>query len=152
MSDREALLDAAVEEFLRFVHLSAPNQAGAVARLGLTLHQFRGIVQIYVQPGISTTEFADAIGVQPSVATGVVQRLVDRGLVARTLDEEDRRIRRLSLTAEGLEVAEEAAGIARSTRRTQLGVLSDEQLVQMRELLKVLESGLGRSIPPIQVS
>ncbi len=142
MSDREALLDAAVEEFMRYVHLSAPNQVGAVARLGLTLHQFRGIVQVYVQPGISTTEFADAIGVQPSVATGVVQRLVDRGLVARRLDEEDRRIRRLDLTPDGLAVAEEAAGIARSTRRSQLKVLSDEQLTQMRDLLKVLESGI----------
>ncbi|WNM28060.1 MarR family transcriptional regulator [Demequina capsici] len=145
MSDREELLDATVTEFMRFVHRSAPNQVGAVARLGLTLHQFRGIVQIYLQPGITTTDFADAIGVQPSVATGVVQRLVDRELVQRRLDEADRRIRRLELSSQGLEVAEEAAGIARTTRYAQLAVLDDAQLAQLRELLAVLETGLEPS-------
>ncbi len=148
MPENESVLDAAVEEFMRFVHLSAPNQVGAVARLGLTLHQFRGIVQVYVQPGITTTDFADAIGVQPSVATGVVQRLVSRGLVERKLDDSDRRIRRLYLTAEGLEVAEESAGIARSTRRRQLSVLNDEQLAQLRDLLVALEAALPAGARP----
>lgn len=142
MSEREELLDTTVVELMRFLHRSAPNQVGAVSRLGLTLHQFRGIIFVYLHPGITTTDFADAIGVQPSVATGVVQRLVDRDLVSRRLDESDRRIRRLDLTQNGREVAEEAVGIARSARRAQLDVLSEEQLHQLRELLKVLETSL----------
>ncbi|WP_144016143.1 MarR family winged helix-turn-helix transcriptional regulator [Demequina sp. NBRC 110052] len=145
MTDRESLLDTTVAEFMRFLHRSSPNQVGAVARLGLTLHQFRGIIIVYVEPGITTSDFADAIGVQPSVATGVVQRLVARDLVRRELDADDRRVRRLYLTDQGNEVAEEAAGIARSARRTQLSALDDGQLEQLRELLRVLDSGLDRA-------
>lgn len=145
MDERDALLDAAVSEFMRFLHRSSPNQVGAVARLGLTLHQFRGIIIVYVEPGITTSDFADAIGVQPSVATGVVHRLVARDLVRRELDADDRRVRRLYLTDQGNEVAEEAAGIARSARRTQLSALDDGQLEQLRGLLRVLDSGLDRA-------
>ena len=57
-------------------------------------------------------------------------------------DESDRRIRRLVLSSRGRGVIEEALGAAKSQRREQLSVLSDEQLGQLTEIAIALRDGL----------
>lgn len=143
MAGRDALLDATCDDFLTLLRVSSPRQAEAVTSLGLTLHQFHALVTLEAEDGCTTTKLAAAVGVHPSVATGIVQRMVTRGFFERHEDPLDRRIRRLSLTPLGRELAEEVVGTARVQRRRQLEALSDEQLDEFRGILTSMLGGLG---------
>jgi DNA-binding MarR family transcriptional regulator len=83
-----------------------------VARLGvfralldlgddLTVNQLRILFRLYYRKRLTMSDIAAALGVSQPTATGVIDRLVDRSLVARTTDEEDRRRVVVVLTKEG---------------------------------------------------
>jgi DNA-binding MarR family transcriptional regulator len=55
-------------------------------------------------PGVSAGDLASVLHVHPSTLTGVLQRLVDVGLLVRTSDVRDRRRARLRLTARGVRI------------------------------------------------
>lgn len=142
MSDHDEALTGAVDALVNFLRASAPRQSQSIADLNLTLHQFRALVHISNLDTPTTSEVAEAVGVQPSVGTGIVQRLVTEGLVDRREDDADRRIRRLQLSSRGRTVIEEALGAAKSQRRLQLAVLSAEQLHQLTAIATALREGL----------
>jgi len=142
VSDREETLNGAVDALVSYLRASAPRQGENIANLNLTLHQFRALAHISNLDAPTTSEIAEAVGVQPSVGTGIVQRLVSEGLVERRDDASDRRIRRLVPSGRGQAVIEEALGAAKSQRRVQLSVLSDAQLAQLTEIANVLRDGL----------
>lgn len=142
MGDRDALLDTACDELQHFLRISAPRTE-VVTSLGLTLHQFRALVIVYSQEGCTTTDLAEQVGVHPSVATGIVQRMVQRGVFERSEDPADRRIRRIRLTASGRELAEEVVGTARVQRREQLESLDDAQLELIATMLSAMIGGIN---------
>jgi DNA-binding MarR family transcriptional regulator len=67
----------------------------------LTLNQLRILFRVYYRQSLTMTDIAGALEVSQPTATGVIDRLVDRGLVARTIDAEDRRRVVVILTQEG---------------------------------------------------
>jgi DNA-binding MarR family transcriptional regulator len=56
----------------------------------------------------TSTELAEAFEVNKSAITAIINRMVDRGLIQRTRDDNDRRVVYLSLTDEGTELYENA--------------------------------------------
>ncbi len=67
----------------------------------MTLSQWRALVVIAGEPGISLNEVAEALGVHPSTATRLCDRLVAGGLLVREPHPEDRRYLALSLARKG---------------------------------------------------
>lgn len=93
----DELLDAILLSSRALVAVSARSIAG-VKRV--TLPQFRMLVVL--QAGeMKLTALADALDVAPSTATRMVDRLVEAGLVSRSVPPGDRRAIQLSLTAAG---------------------------------------------------
>jgi DNA-binding MarR family transcriptional regulator len=91
-------------------------------------------------------ELADRLRIARRTATGIVDELEARRLVARQPDPTDGRGVTVTVTAEGREMLRDIAGrrgavVARLTAR-----LSDEQAVVLRDLLARLD-GLGRAGP-----
>ena len=80
----------------------------------LTLPQLRVLYQIRRQPGIRTGELARALGITASTTSGLVIKLVERGLVERTTAVADRRHVPLQLTPEGAATAGELSEARRS--------------------------------------
>lgn len=140
---REELLEGTLESMVQFLRESNPKQGDAVAQANLTPHQFRALLFALIHDQATTTDLAGYVGVHPSVATGIVQKLVGRGYIERTEDAADRRVRRLRLTGAGREFIEDIVGTARAERRRQLDVLSDDQLVQLRGILATLRDGVA---------
>ena len=64
----------------------------------LTPQQFRVLGLIAASPGIGSSQVSQVLGVSAPTASGIVDRLVERGLLARQDDPHDRRLRRLTLT------------------------------------------------------
>lgn len=67
----------------------------------VTLPQLRVLYQIRRAPGVTTGGLAAALGITVSTTSGLVIKLVERGLVERTTGADDRRQGPLHLTAEG---------------------------------------------------
>jgi DNA-binding MarR family transcriptional regulator len=55
----------------------------------------------------TSSELADAFEVNKSAITAIINRMVDRGLILRTRDENDRRVIYLTLTDKGRELFEQ---------------------------------------------
>jgi DNA-binding MarR family transcriptional regulator len=92
-----ALLDAlrAVARELRVAEREAEQ------RVGLHPAQLHSLRQLALAPAASLAELAERTHTDPSSASVVVQRLVDRGLVARMEAADDRRRTQLEITAAG---------------------------------------------------
>lgn len=87
--------------------------AGALAGLEpeVTLPQFRALVLIDIHDAMTVAQLADALGVVPSTATRMCDRLVAKQLVDRVVDSANRRQMTLTLRPEGRDLIEQ------STRR-----------------------------------
>jgi DNA-binding MarR family transcriptional regulator len=80
----------------------------------VTLPQLRVLYQVRRTPGITTCEMSRLLGVTVSTTSGLVIKLVDRGLLARTVLPDDRRQVPLCLTPEGEALVGEMAETGRS--------------------------------------
>jgi len=87
--------------------------AGAVADIEpeVTLPQFRALVLCEMHETVTVAQLAEAMGVVPSTATRMCDRLVAKKLLHRAVDRTNRRQVHLSLRPEGRHLIEE------STRR-----------------------------------
>lgn len=91
--------------------LNALLQDRAMALVGpmplppdLTMQQLRALGQVVKNPGVAGHELGDLLGVSAPTASGLIERMVEKQLVSREEDPEDRRIRRIRPTDGGLEV------------------------------------------------
>lgn len=73
----------------------------------LTLPQLRVLLQVRRTPGVTIGQLAKQLGVTVSTISGLVTKLVDRGLVTRTPSAADRRQLPLQLTEAGADLAGE---------------------------------------------
>ena len=70
----------------------------------LTMQQVRVLGHVTKDPGIAGHELGERLGVSAPTASGLIDRLVEKGLIARVDDLDDRRVRRLHPTELGLDV------------------------------------------------
>lgn len=70
----------------------------------LTMQQVRALGHVVREPGIAGHELGERLEVSAPTASGLVERLVEKGLVTRCDDPDDRRVRRLQPTDAGRDV------------------------------------------------
>lgn len=123
------------------IHIQGlPEQTSSLLESSITLQQFRVLLHVYARGPVPIHGVAQTLGFKANVATGVVQRLVDRGLIHRCEDPSDRRARLLTVTDHGKALIEEMGAAAQVQRRRILERLSDVQLRQLEEILTALTS------------
>lgn len=147
--DERAALLAAVEEHedeLRrsLLKIGPPNPA---LDSGLTMQQLRVLLLIAADGPMAHGDLAHALGVGVATVTGLVDRLVARGMVERTEDPDDRRVRRAGLSPAGLSFVDRMAVAGQEGRRALLQRLDVDALRAlehgMRALRAALEQGCG---------
>jgi MarR family transcriptional regulator, organic hydroperoxide resistance regulator len=108
------------------------HSARRAADYDLSVAQVRALYAL--REPLSMRELADRLFLDPSNLTALVDRLEDVGLVERTADAEDRRVKRLVITGRGAELADEVieAVFAES------GVFSVLDADEQRELYDLL--------------
>jgi MarR family transcriptional regulator, organic hydroperoxide resistance regulator len=99
---------------------------------GLSMVQASALLQI--DGSMSMRELAARLGGHASNATGVADRLAARGLVERHEDADDRRVKRLALTAEGTAARTQLVACMESAR-TPFARLSAAERRQLHDLL-----------------
>jgi DNA-binding MarR family transcriptional regulator len=86
----------------------------------------------------SMSEISREIGLSPSAVTQVSDRLVRRGLVERAFQDEDRRVRKLKLTAKGLQLMRSHEEKQLRRIAAALDSLSESELDQLLAGLEIL--------------
>lgn len=124
--------------WFRFIRLSRRVTAAVAAELrdiGLSIPQFDVLSTLSEREGLTQQELAARLYVTKGNVSGLIDRLVDAGLVERRPISGDRRSHALHLTASGADVAErgiaaQAAYVART-----LGHLDEAELQTFEEIV-----------------
>jgi DNA-binding MarR family transcriptional regulator len=139
MTERHKLLDEISALEIRLLAVGLPEQTSSLLDYDLTLQQLRAFAFVLARGQTPISRLADALDIKPNVATGIVQRLVDRELIERREDPDDRRIRLLTVTKRGRALVDELSGIVLAKGREMLDRLSDDQLHQLRDIFATME-------------
>lgn len=86
---------------------------------------------------------AQKLGIDASVATGIVKRLEIHGLIERVHDQIDRRIVRLSLTPEGREIVHQLNPVVIAFNERSFHGFSSEQQQTLLEQLRQIVSNVA---------
>ncbi len=89
--------------------------------------------------GLSMGELASRAGMAVNSATAIVDRLVAAGLLERRPDASDRRVVRVSVTAEGARLREAISGARRAEYGRMLAELAPEELAAIAAALPAFE-------------
>lgn len=120
---------------MMFVWQSGTRDIGKGTVLdGLQLGQF--VVLRFLRHGpMRMTELAELTGTTSANVTGMVDRLVERGVVERTSDPDDRRVVLVSLTPQGASVFAEQGGLF---KRHMTKLLECLEPAEQHELVRLL--------------
>lgn len=100
--DRPALLRQLDELHASFDRRALSSWAEPLLSTPLTMQQLKVLTLIAAERDRATGhDLAEALNVSVATMSGLVDRLVEHGMVQRSDDPDDRRIRRLSVTAAG---------------------------------------------------
>lgn len=111
------------------------------SELELTPIQYAALAAIRSHPGIDATRLAGLIALDKPTTGGVVDRLEAKGLLARSTDAEDRRVKRLILTHSGERLLKRAETAVIATQRRILEPLTDAESRMFLQLLARLVAG-----------
>ena len=109
----------------------------------LTMPQFRVLALLSRGPR-RMSEIATFLGVALSSATGMVDRLVDRGLAARSHDRADRRVVTCRLTERGSRAFQQHWQIGRSHIEQTAKLLKEHELRKVVEAMEILAAAFQR--------
>lgn len=107
-----------------------------IRELGLSIPQFDLISTLTEREGISQSELAERLYVTKGNVSGLVDRLVQAGLVERRAIAGDRRSYAMHLTPEGRRLAEAGMAAQREFVANTLGKLPTEDLAALDRLVR----------------
>jgi MarR family 2-MHQ and catechol resistance regulon transcriptional repressor len=126
--DIYVLLDDGDRRVLRAFNLS-PSQFAVLGLLGS-------------EEGWRLTDLSERLLFDKSTITRIIDRLEGAGLVLRVADPSDRRVQRVVLTPAGQALREQAQAAHERSIERRMGVLDNDEQLQLHQLLDKLRSGL----------
>jgi DNA-binding MarR family transcriptional regulator len=106
----------------------------------LTPVQYAALAAVGAHPGVDQATLAGLIAFDRTTITGVVDRLVTKGLITRRESSRDRRARELTITAAGRQTLRGIAPAVEAAQRTMLRGLTDPEA---NELLRLLQKAIA---------
>ena len=130
---------------LEFIlRLLRPSIADDWFTVELTMPQLRVLFALRRHGECRMGAVASQLGTSMSSATGLIDRLVERGLVERWPDPGDRRSVVCHLSADGVELAERLLNLRRSVWEERLSGLTEDEANDAQRGLASLLEGLSR--------
>ncbi|MEY2952874.1 MAG: hypothetical protein RLZZ401_961 [Pseudomonadota bacterium] len=105
---------------------------------GVTPVQYAAMQTVGNCPGIDQRTLASTIGFDTSTIGGVIDRLEARGLVLRNASPDDRRVRQLTLTAEGVALLAAATPAMLRAQERMVEPLLPRERVEFMRMLQAL--------------
>ncbi len=99
--DNAAKIDEVIKLQMEMGHLLGPIVMESWKQLDVPLSQLKSLFIITCKGSTNLKKLSEDLGVTPSDVTGVVDRLVEQGLITRSPNPEDRRVTMLQATEKG---------------------------------------------------
>ena len=144
-SERQALADRILQQARAVQQRSARRAALFEPPVDLTLRQLRVLGLVACHPGMTGSKLGEALGVSAPTASGLIDRLAQKGLLRRTEDAADRRVRRLALTASGESVMSALESQTRRMVGALVPLLSTDELRALAAGYDVILNALERA-------
>lgn len=136
VENRDATQDD-VGHLLRRAHQRATSiLSGAFGPGGFTPPQFAVLNKLLEAGTMSQNSLGRAVAMDAATTQGVVRRMIDRGLIARTADPVDRRRVKLSLTTAGRHAVQDMVERAGAAEHAILAPLSPRERQTLVRLLR----------------
>ncbi len=119
-----------------FIGAMIRQEQNAVSEGIITLPQFLGMNFLRENPESPVKDFAVTLGLKPSSASGLIDRMVNHGLLHREHSSTDRRVVLLTLTPEGEEMVEEVRNQRRQGLATLFEPLTDDERTTYLKLMQ----------------
>lgn len=111
--------------------------------LSLTPVQYAALVAIRDNPGIDQATLAGLIAYDRTTIGGVVDRLIEKGCIARSTSGSDRRAKLLALTNEGVRVLSAADPVVQKSQQRLVESLEPGEVEELNRLLAKVVDSLG---------
>ena len=137
----------------RFQQIAVAVFLAEVADAGfdLTPVQYAALAAIRGNPGIDQVTLAGLIAYDRTTITGVVDRLLQKGLLVRETSSRDRRAHELKITDEGKKTLRKITPAVESAQRIMLRGLTEKEAAQLMRLLrKAIAAGNELSRAPLR--
>ncbi len=118
-----------------FTTIAELSRVAAANDLSLTQLRMLGILR---DRQVRIGRLVDFLGLEKSTVTGLIDRAEKRGLLRRVRSAADRRVVEVTLSTEGLDLAERLAAEVADRLRPRLAVLTSDEGETMRGLLATL--------------
>jgi DNA-binding MarR family transcriptional regulator len=113
---------------------------------GLSMWAYIVLLTLTDEPLRTQAALADAIRADRSRIISVLDDLQDRGLIDRRPDPDDRRVRLLALTAQGLQLRNRAQDAIQAREERMLSVLSPRARTEFLKTLQLLGTSRARAL------
>src|SRR6202034_1541271 len=101
------------------------------SQFGMTRAQWVVLVRVERSEGLNQAELADTLDLQPITLTRLLDKLCDGGLIERRPDPDDRRAKRLFLTAAARPLLEQLGSLGENTMAGALEGVAPEDIERM---------------------
>ncbi|GER84462.1 MAG: MarR family transcriptional regulator [Thermogemmatispora sp.] len=115
----------------------------ALQKLGLHTGQEMLLFQLWKEEGMTPSQLAACLGVEPPTATKMLQRLERAGLIERRTDPEDARIVRIYLTERGRALERPVLEVWQHLEARTVANLSPTEQALLRRLLMQVSANLS---------
>jgi MarR family transcriptional regulator for hemolysin len=115
-------------------------------RFGMTRAQWAVLLRLERREGLKQSDLAEALDLQPITLTRLVDRLCDNGLIERRADPNDRRAKRLYLTAAARPLIDRIADRIEELSETVLAGIEPAEVDRMLSKLGLARENLRQAI------
>jgi MarR family transcriptional regulator, transcriptional regulator for hemolysin len=116
------------------------------AQFGITRAQWAVLVRLDHSEGFNQSELAEVLDLQPITLTRLLDKLCDSGLIERRPDPDDRRAKRLFLTAAARPLLRQLGALGEETMAGAMEGVSPSDIEQMISRLAIVKENLRRLI------
>jgi DNA-binding MarR family transcriptional regulator len=127
-----------------FMHRSTRDFKRFMDDHGLSASQINALMHLYYQSWCGVSDIGGMLGVTNGAASQLVDRLVQQGLLARSEDASDRRVRQIQLTSKGRALIETGIEARRHWMQELTVALTPEQLSSISSALTMLTAAARR--------
>lgn len=121
--------------FIRLHRRATSAIAGVLKSIGLSIPQFDLLSTLTEQEGLSQQELAERLYVTKGNVSGLLDRMVEAGMVERRAIPGDRRSNALHLTPKGRALAEQGIAAQKAYVRATLGSLQPQDIMDLERIV-----------------
>ncbi len=144
--EADSAVDAMQGQLWRLLRVLEHIDQEFLSRYGVTTSQGEALLAFSDESRASMNELSRTLGLANSTMTRMVENLVGRGLVRRAEDDQDRRIVRVALTAEGRKLQGSLKEARREIQRLILAEIRVEDRSTVLEVLQKLNTASEKAL------